>query len=133
MWQMLISPITDLIGKVIDKAVPDAGKRERLKAQIRLELLAQDGKTIEQAANVIMAEAHGESWLQRNWRPILMPWFAGLVGAYWLGYTAPNLPESTVNELLSIIKVGLGGYVIGRSVEKTAKIAGQAAAKWKSE
>lgn len=121
MWQLLISPITDLIGKVLDKAVPDAGERERLRAAIRLELLASQGRELEHAANIILAEANGESWLQRNWRPLLMLWFAALVGAHWLGFTPPNLPDAVVEKLLDIVQVGVGGYVLGRSAEKVVK------------
>ena len=47
-----------------------------------------------------------------------MLWFAGLVGAHWLGFTPENLSQDTVNHLLTIVQVGVGGYVIGRSGEK---------------
>jgi hypothetical protein len=40
-----------------------------------------------------VAEAQG-SWLQRNWRSLLMVTFAGLVVAHWFGFTAQNIPES---------------------------------------
>lgn len=76
-------------------------------------------------SDVIKAEATGQSWIQRNWRPILMLTFAGLIVARWMGYSAPNLPEAEAVELWGIIKIGLGGYVIGRSVEKTAPAVAQ--------
>jgi hypothetical protein len=69
---------------------------------------------------IIKAEASGESYLQRNWRPIVMLVFAGLVVAHWLGYTAENLSEGSISMLLGIVKIGIGGYVIGRSGEKIA-------------
>jgi len=47
--------------------------------------------------------------------------FVGLVVAHWLGFTAPNISEQTVSDLLAIVQVGLGGYVIGRSGEKIVK------------
>ena len=50
-----------------------------------------------------------------------MLFFAGLVGAHWLGFTAENLTEPQVIALLNIVKVGIGGYVIGRSGEKIMK------------
>ena len=50
-----------------------------------------------------------------------MLWFAGLVGAHWLGFTPPNLPVEVVNNLLDIVQVGVGGYVLGRSGEKMVK------------
>ena len=72
-----------------------------------------------------MAEAQG-SWLQRNWRPMLMVTFAVLVVAHWFGFTAENIPESVQNSLFSIVMVGVGGYVAGRSAEKVAD-------KWKDK
>ena len=56
-------------------------------------------------------------WLQRNWRPLLMVVFAGLVVAHWFGFTASNIPESVQNPLLNIVIVGGGGDVMGRSAE----------------
>ncbi len=71
-------------------------------------------------ASIITAEAQGESWLQRNWRPLLMLNFAALITARWLGYGAPNLTPDLELKLLDIVQIGVGGYVIGRSVEKVA-------------
>ncbi len=120
-WNALIKPITDVIDKTIDKIAPDAGMAEKLKFEITKDLINADQTTIRQQANVIMAEANGESWLQRSWRPIVMLVFACLVVAHWLGFTPPNLPDDQVIALLDIIKVGLGGYVIGRSAEKVMR------------
>jgi hypothetical protein len=117
----LIPAIASLIGNVIDKAVPDKDQAEQLKMQVTLEAMRADNEELQAATKVILAEAQGESWLQRNWRPLLMLWFAGLVGAHWLGFTPPNLPESVVNSLLDIVQVGIGGYVLGRSGEKIVK------------
>ena len=70
-------------------------------------------------AKIIETEAKG-GFLQRNWRPIMMLTFAGLMVAHWFGFTAPNIPESVQNSLLNIILVGIGGYTVGRSAEKVA-------------
>jgi hypothetical protein len=74
---------------------------------------------LEAQAKIVLAEAQG-SWLQRNWRPLLMVTFAGLVVAHWFGFTLSNIPESVQNSLLNIVMVGVGGYVAGRSAEKVA-------------
>jgi hypothetical protein len=121
MLAALIPAITGIISKAIDKAVPDKDEAERLKAQITLQAMQQSHAELQGAVSIIMAEANGESWLQRNWRPLLMIWFAALVGAHWLGFTPPNLPESVVNNLLDIVQVGVGGYVLGRSGEKMVR------------
>ena len=117
----LIPAITGLVGKAIDKAVPDKDQAEKLKAEITLAAMNEGRAELEGAVKIITAEAQGESWLQRNWRPLLMLWFAGLVGAHWLGYTPPNLPPDVVMSLLDIVQVGVGGYVLGRSAEKVVK------------
>ena len=116
-----LTAITGLIAKAIDKVIPDKTQAEQLKASINSQLISLDRAELEQASRVITAEADGESWLQRNWRPITMLSFTGLVVAHWLGWTAPGLSEQQIISLLEIVKVGLGGYVLGRSVEKSVK------------
>ena len=64
------------------------------------------------------AEAQGQSWLQRTWRPITMLVFVALIVARWFGWSAPYLSEAETLKMWSIVEVGLGGYVIGRSAEK---------------
>jgi hypothetical protein len=121
MIQAILPSLLGLIGKAVDKAVPDKDKAEQLKAEITLQAMQQDNAELQGAIQIITAEAQGDSWLQRNWRPLLMLWFAGLVGAHWLGFTPPNLPENVVVNLLDIVQVGVGGYVLGRSGEKMVK------------
>lgn len=120
MWQALIPLLSGLIGKAVDKALPDAGAAEALKAQIMTALLANADRELMGAIDIIKAEAQGESWLQRNWRPILMLTFAGLIVLRWLGISAPNIDAALEMKLFEIVQLGLGGYVIGRSAEKIA-------------
>lgn len=117
----LIGPITNLIGKAIDKAVPDKDQAAKLKADVATQAITMADSEFKGAVQIITAEANGESWLQRNWRPILMIWFAGLVGAHWLGFTPENMSETVVTSLLDIVQIGIGGYVAGRSGEKIMK------------
>ena len=46
--------------------------------------------------------------------------FLALIVNHWLGIYPTNVTEAQSLELMSIIKIGLGGYVIGRSAEKIA-------------
>lgn len=71
-------------------------------------------------ASVINAESQGDSWLQRNWRPLTMVLFVSLITAKWLGFAAPGITEAMELKLLDIVEIGLGGYIVGRSVEKVA-------------
>lgn len=121
MLQLLIKPISDLLTTAIDKIAPDAGMAEKLKSEALTQLLQLDTVALDKQANIIVAEANGDSWLQRNWRPLVMINFACLITAHWLGFTPENLGESQVLALLDIVKVGLGGYIVGRSAEKVMK------------
>jgi hypothetical protein len=73
------------------------------------------------AAQVVIAETQGESWLQRNWRPILMIWFSVLIGSYWFGFVPVNMPLEVVQSLFDLVTLGMGGYIIGRSGEKMVR------------
>jgi len=117
----ILGKVSSLLETVVDKVVPDKGQAAELKAALNTQLIQLGTKELEAASSIIIAEAQGHSWLQRNWRPMTMLWFAALVGAHWLGFTPENLSEAQVIALLGIVKVGLGGYVVGRSAEKVMK------------
>jgi len=111
---MSLDPLTAALdaGKtILDKIWPDAGEMERSKVQMALAIYAGQ-------AEIVKAEAQSEHWLAACWRPILMLTFGGLIVARWLGWSAPNISEAEVLKLWDIVQLGLGGYVIGRSVEK---------------
>ena len=115
----LIGSIGGKVLDILDNVVEDKDEANRLKFEIQRQLIENKSSELEAAAKIVLAEAQG-SWLQRNWRPLLMVTFAGLVVAHWFGFTAPNIPESVQNSLLNIVMVGIGGYVVGRSGEKIA-------------
>lgn len=121
MIQALIPAVTALIGKVVDRAIPDKGKADELKAELTMQLLSLSSEELKSATSIIVAEAQGGSWLQRNWRPLLMLTFAGLIVSRWLGLSVADIPPELELKLFEIIQVGLGGYVIGRSAEKVVK------------
>lgn len=115
MLQALLPALAAILGKLI----PDP--EQRAAAQLRLLELHQGGQLqeLQAAVSIIVAEASG-NWLQRSWRPLMMLIFTGLIVARWLGYTAPNLAPAEYDHLWQIVELGIGGYVIGRSVEKVA-------------
>ena len=113
----LIGTIGGKVLDIVDDVVEDKDEANRLKFQIQRQLIETKSSELEAQAKIVLAEAQG-SWLQRNWRPLLMVIFAGLVVAHWFGFTASNIPESVQNSLLNIVMVGVGGYVMGRSAEK---------------
>ena len=115
----LIGSIGGKVLDIVDDVVEDKDEANRLKFEIQRQLIENKSNELEASAKIVLAEAQG-SWLQRNWRPLLMVTFTGLIVAHWFGFTASNIPESVQNSLLNIVMVGVGGYVVGRSGEKIA-------------
>ncbi len=107
-----------IIGDVLDKVIPDPVAQAD--AKVKLMELAQKGEFAEMnaRADIIKAEASSESWLAQSWRPILMLTFGALIVARWMGFAAPGISEDEILKLWSIVELGLGGYVVGRTVEK---------------
>lgn len=118
---MAADPLTaalNLGGQLIDRLWPDPEKRDQ--AKLALMEMAQKGELAEMTgrAEIVKTEAASEHWLAANWRPLLMLTFGGLIVARWFGWAAPNLSEAEYLKLWSIVELGIGGYVIGRSAEK---------------
>lgn len=121
MIQAIIPSVIALFTKAIDKGIEDKDQAALLKAKMITEVNTMASQELKGAVDIIVAEAKGDSWLQRSWRPISMLFMLGLVGAHWLGFTAPNVTEDVTIKLLNIVQIGLGGYIVGRSGEKIVK------------
>lgn len=67
---------------------------------------------------IVQAEAQSEHWLTANWRPITMLTFLVLAVGDTFGVFATPLRD----EAWTLLQLGLGGYVVGRSGEKIAKV-----------
>ena len=114
------SVLKDLLGG-LDKLF--TSKEEKIKAEsIIKEIILQKKLELQQMqTDIILAEAKG-NWLQRSWRPILMLSFGFIVIyvkvlAPIFGFTIPILEI----EFWELLKIGIGGYVVGRSAEKISK------------
>jgi len=121
----MVGEILGILGKVAgsvaDRIFPNPEhelKRIELQQALQAAVLERTSEIERAAAEVVKAEAQGQSWLQRTWRPITMLTFVALIVSRWLGWSAPNLGEAEVLKLWDIVEIGLGGYVIGRSAEK---------------
>lgn len=114
-----LSSLIEPVGKIVGKFVKDKDLAQTLTAQLNSELTGLVGKELEARTSIILAEAKG-GWLQRNWRPLMMVFFAVLIGAHWFGFTPENLTEDQISDMYDLVKLGIGGYVVGRSVEKVA-------------
>ena len=116
----LLSALLPTIAKTVEKAVPDKDLAKRIEADIQKELIQNSQSEFNAAAKIVLAEAQG-SWIKGNWRPVTMLVFVGLICAHWLGFTPDNLSEAEVLELMDLVQIGLGGYVLGRSAEKVSE------------
>jgi len=116
----LISALAPPIMSIVDKVIPDPNAAEKIKSAMAIAMLDQSSVFTAAAASVVNAEIQGESWLQRNWRPMLMVWFSILIGGYWFGFVPNNMPLPVVQDLFQLVQIGVGGYVGGRTVEKVA-------------
>ena len=120
MIQALIPALAPVLGKVIGNLFPDPEQKARAEAEMMKALLAHQAEIEGAAAKIIQTEAASTHWLAANWRPLTMIVFVSLIVARWFGWAAPNLSEAQYVKLWSIVEFGLGGYVVGRSVEKIA-------------
>ena len=109
-----------LLGKVVERLIPDPDQAAKAKNQLVDMAVKGELDELAQRADVIKAEAQGDGWLQRSWRPIVMLVFTALIVARWLGWSAPDLSEAVELKLFSIVQVGLGGYIASRGIEKVA-------------
>lgn len=113
----IIKPVTDLIDNLTTTDEEKATlKNELVKIQNNMaeKVLDYQGKLLDSQTRLIEAEAKGQSWLQRNWRPITMITFLSLVCLDSFGVLAFRLS----GQAWTLLQIGLGGYVIGRSGEK---------------
>lgn len=106
-------------GGIIDNLTTSDSEKSKAKKELTEVVLNSLSNLQNAQKEVILAEAKG-SWLQRSWRPILMLTFGCILVSKWFGWTDANIPEALELELMSIVKIGLGGYVVGRSAEKIA-------------
>jgi hypothetical protein len=109
------------IGKVIDSLFTSEEERIKAKNEVFKVLKEQQMELQKLQTEIIVSEAKG-NWLQRSWRPILMLAFGFIV--IYVKFIAPlfdlRIPELE-NEFWNLLQLGIGGYVVGRSVEKISK------------
>jgi hypothetical protein len=118
------SSLVSSIGEAFDKNF--TSDKERLDAKEKLIEQANELVTNLQEAQkqVLLSETSG-NWLQRSWRPIIMLSF-GFIVVYTYFIQPAFLPQAVkVSDILpekfwTLLEIGFGGYIIGRSAEKTA-------------
>lgn len=121
MFTALLPILGGIVGGIAKNLFPDPAeetKRLQFEQQAMVQIMQQAQAIELAAAEVVKAEAQSGHWLTANWRPLTMLTFVGLVVARWFGWTAPGMTEAEYLSIYDLIKIGLGGYVVGRSAEK---------------
>jgi hypothetical protein len=112
----LIKPVTELVDNLHtsdEERLEAKGVLLELQTSLMSQTLAYEQKLAESQASIIVAEATSSSWLTTSWRPITMLCFVFLI--MYSQFTGMSIPP----DLWTVLKIGLGGYLGGRSVEKS--------------
>jgi hypothetical protein len=120
-WSEIVAGIFKPISDVIDHVLPSGDAKLQLQQKMIEAQMAASSQVMEYEKQlldgqikIITAEAQGQSWIQRNWRPITMLTFLALVVCDSFGW----LPNRLAAQAWTLLQIGLGGYTIGRSAEK---------------
>jgi hypothetical protein len=118
--------IIEAVGGLIDGISTTSEEKLEAKAKllaISLEaekvFAAADAQFAEMQSRVVIAEAQSQSALARNWRPLTMLSFVVVIMYNYIAgpaFGAATLPVPA--DLWTVIKLGLTGYIVGRSAEK---------------
>ncbi|WP_316978357.1 3TM-type holin [Shumkonia mesophila] len=123
MFSAILGPLIGGLFAVIDKAIEDKDEAAKIKARLQEMVLTGQMKEIESAAAIIVAEAQSESWIARSWRPLLMLLFGVIIANNYLVVPLFGTPSADIPpDMWDLLKLGVGGYVLGRSVEKGVKV-----------
>ena len=121
-----IAPLAKVLFNTIEKAVPDKDLQEKLKSQLQTQLLQSHTQELQAAAKIVEAEAKA-GWFASSWRPLLMYVLIFiLVWNYVIGpvikvFTGAIISFELPGDVWTLLNVGLGGYVVGRSAESVAR------------
>jgi hypothetical protein len=123
-----VKETVDSIGNAIDRIDKSDEKLElqlkykELLINIEGACIDYESKLLESKSRIIESEAKGESWLQRNWRPMLMCICMFIVFNNYVLVPYFNLPVTTLDDhIWTLMDLGVGGYVAGRSLEKISE------------
>lgn len=116
----LKSSTIEAVGNVVDNVFTNDEEKSEAKKQLTEVVLKSLNDVAAVQGEVIKTEMKG-NWLQKSWRPLMMLAFGVILICKWFGLTNDSIPLELELQLLDIVKLGLGGYVIGRSVEEVAK------------
>jgi hypothetical protein len=123
-----VKETVDSIGNAIDK-IDKSDEKLELQLKYKELLMKMEGacidyesKLLESKSAIVQSEAKGESWLQRNWRPMLMCVCMFIMANNYILVPYFGIPVTVLDEhIWQLMELGVGGYVAGRSLEKISE------------
>ncbi len=126
----LVDAIAGVVKSIESRKMTEAEVRGEIEKAVAATLRSTAATELEARRDVLIAELRGESWLQRNWRPMVAVAFAAVLLFYalilpiavdWFGAPPVRVGDTLLGWIMRIVMVALGGYIGGRTVEKVAK------------
>lgn len=101
-------------------------KNELVKLQniISSKMIDFQSQLVKAQSSIILAEVQGQSWLQRNWRPLLMLTIVIIIANNYIIFPYASIFTDRVtvldlpDKLWNLMMLGVGGYIGGRTIEK---------------
>jgi hypothetical protein len=121
-----VAPLAKILFNTVDKAVADKDLAAKLKADLQTQMLQSHTQELTAAAKIIEAEAKA-GWFASSWRPLLMYVLIFiLIWNYVLGpvilfFFKASITITLPGDVWTLLQIGLGGYVVGRSAESVAR------------
>ena len=124
--------LIDSVGNAIDKNVTSKEEKLQAKTEITELLTTYSESALEIQKEIVLAEMNGNTY-QRSWRPSLMYMAMFILFSTWFLFPLiniwaqdPNITNfigelRTATDFWDIIKLGVGAFGIGRTVEKATK------------
>ncbi len=124
--ELLGAGLGTTVDNVLGRFFEDKDQAAKAAQEIRIAMLEHEQTAQKVARDVVVAEANSKHWVTSAWRPITMLTFVAIVANNYI--LAPyldlffeaGLVLEMPEQLWSLIQIGLGGYVVGRSGEKIA-------------
>lgn len=116
----IFKPAAELIDELHTSEEEKLEQKRRLleiQAMVLDSSLEYEKEMMTSRAEIINSEAKSEHWITATWRPITMLTFLALAVGDSLGLLQTPLRD----EAWTLLQIGLGGYVVGRSAEKVIK------------
>ena len=122
----ILSAILGTVSGPATQYIKNSGDKAAAKAAIARALVDNEADIHKSAASIINTEAGSKHTITAIWRPVLMLTITAIVGVNYLivpllvqfGIGAAPIPLP--DQLWNLLQIGVGGYVVGRSVEKSA-------------